>query len=306
MVRDMSNNAELIFEGPDYIHSSNTIFNFMQRAEFLEMAISQKRLAPRYCEEDIKYLNLMNGEKQVTTMAVLQKCFCDIPLHRIVERFPLSVEKEKSDSDIDDAILKKITESTHTDFYGKYGIAFSKRWAQTKNLQPVQYINEKSTAAKQFKDSFEFILNQEDVDDIVVSDVVLRMAYFKPLYGEMTRTLEGKKICVIKNFYDECEWRFIPKEEDLEKHKFSSILYTKELIESSKEISDRIDDEKYKELWLDFEFQDIRYLIVPDNAARVKLIDFIMTTNFGGTVDNQDKYLLISKILVLEHIKKDF
>ena len=301
----MMKKAEIKNIEPDYIHSSNTVFSFMTKAEYLEIALLNKSVFPRYCEENIEYLNLMYGNNQIRTISVLQKCFCDIPLHRITENFPLTVINEENS--LDDDVIKKCKEgNTHTDFYGRYGIAFSKSWAQNHNLQPVQYINPKSTLAIQFKDTFESVLNIDDIDDIIVSDILLRLGYFKPLYGEMIRIIDGKKVNVLKNFHDECEWRFVPTQDSLEKYSISSVIFDEETKKLASEISNRLSGEKYKDLWLDFEFQDIRYLIVPDNAARMKLIEYIMALDLGIADEFQEKYLLISKILVLEEIKKDF
>ena len=290
---------------PDFIHSSNTVFSFMKEAEYLEKAILNKCISPRYCEENIEYLNLQNEGNKIRTIAVLQKCFCDIPLHRITRQFPLKILS--GEDKLDEKEFRQLKEgSTHTDFYGEYGIAFSKSWAQGNNLQPVQYINQKATLAEQFKDTFEFVLNQDDIDDVVVSDIISRLAYFKPLFGEMPRTIGEKKIRVLKNFCDECEWRFVPKYEELVKYNITSVIFDEEMKKISNQISNRLEDDKYKELSLKFEFQDIRYLIVPNNAARIKLIEYIMSLELGTNDENQEKYLLISKILVLTDIKKDF
>lgn len=297
--------AEIINIEPDYIHSANTVFNFMKESEYLEKALSTKSLPPRYCEENIECLNLQNEGEKIKTVSVLQKCFCDIPLRSITEKFPLSIISDTGL--LDNKKLKKLEQgSTHTDFYGNYGIAFSKSWAHEQNLQPVQYINPKSDFTLQFKDVFECILAKNDIDDLIVSDIILRLAYFKPLFGKMSRSVEGKDIIFLKNFYDECEWRFVPKEDVLEKYNVSSLIFDEETKKYANKISDRLAEEKYKDLWLNFEFQDIRYLIVPDNSARIKLIDFIIGLDMGITDANQEKYLLISKILVLSDIKRDF
>ena len=54
-------------------------------------------LSPRYCEEDIRYLKISNLKR----MAYPMKCFCDINIHKLTE---------------------------HLDWYGYYGLAFSKEW----------------------------------------------------------------------------------------------------------------------------------------------------------------------------------
>lgn len=163
----------------------------MSKAEYLEKVLADKCLYPRYCEENIEYLELMYEGRKIDTIAVLQKCFCDIPLHRITEKFPLAVIDEKS---LLDDVRQALSEgSTHTDFYGEYGIAFAKSWAQSKNLQPVQYINPKSIVANQYTEMFKYVSNQDDVDDLIVSDIIGRLAFFwrKTLwfYNEYTNVL---------------------------------------------------------------------------------------------------------------------
>lgn len=297
--------AEIENIEPTYIHSSNALFNFMKEDWHLEDALSKRRLAPRYYEEDIDYLNIMNEDEIISKVTVLQKCFCDIPLHSIAERFPLTIIDDISS--MDNKEIQELSKgSTHTDFYGKFGIAFSKSWAQERNLQPVHYINRKSSYANQFKNVFEFVAGEDNIDDVIVSDIISRLAYFKPLSGVMVRNVDGNKIHVIKNFHDECEWRFVPKEDILEKYHISSVIFDEETLKLADDISNRLATEKYQDVWLDFDYQDIRYLIVPNNSARRKLIDFIMNLEIDTDDNVAEKYILISKILVLEDIIKDF
>lgn len=290
---------------PDYVHSSNALFSFMKEASYLEDALLNKRLCPRYCGEKIEYLNLYYNGKLLKEVDILQKCFCDIPLHNIAKRFSLKEINEKADLKCD---VKSINaeENTHTDFYGSYGISFSKNWAQEKNLQPVQYINPKSTFANQFKKTFEYVSRLENVDDLIVSDIISRLSYFKPLHGKMSRIYNNRKLCLIKNFHDECEWRYVPSEELLEKYHVSSAILDEETRAMSSQISEMLSREEYNELWLKFDYQDVRYLIVPDNEARNRIIDFIMKLELDVEEEKKDKLLLVSKVLVLEDIKKDY
>lgn len=292
---------------PEYVHSSNAVFHFMKEADYLEKAILKKGLSPRYYEEKIDYLGLHDeSQNAINIMLVLQSCFCDIPLHCIGKRFPLKVIDDTNG--LDEEIIKKLNAgSTHTDFYGEYGIAFSKAWAQKKNIQPVHYISEASTYRDQFKKNFEFILSRDDIDDLVVSDVISRLAYYKPLYGGMNRNINNKSIHILKNFCDECEWRYVPTEESLEKCSITSVIFDDELLKLSNQMNERISWDEYREdLWLNYDYQDIRYLIVPDNVARKRLIDFIIDLKINSNDANQEKYLLISKILVLDDIRRDF
>ena len=42
----------------DYVQSANTLFHFMQRHEYLSALLKRRALVPRYCQENIAYLNL--------------------------------------------------------------------------------------------------------------------------------------------------------------------------------------------------------------------------------------------------------
>ncbi|MCD8300173.1 MAG: hypothetical protein LUC41_03245, partial [Clostridiales bacterium] len=68
--------------------------------------------------------------------------------------------------------------------------------------------------------------------------------------------------------------------------------------------------DSYRFLWLRFDYQDLRYIIVPNKKARDGVIDVICRipdTGFAEDADvNLQKYRLISKILVLEEIGKDW
>lgn len=297
-------NVELENIEPEYIHSSNSVINFMKELWYLEDILKTKRIMPRYCEENIEYLELKyNGEK-IKTVCVLQKCFCDIPLHSITKTVP--VWNMEQDINGGEEVQKSNLNSTHTDFYGEYGIAFSKTWAEKNNLQPVQYINPNSTVVEDFKKVFEYVLNREDIDDVFVSDIISRLGIFKQLCGKMSRLIDGNKINVIKNFRDECEWRYIPTTQVLEKYHLSLVIFDEETKKLRDQISNRLLSEHYKELGIPFEFQEIRYVVVPNTNARRNLIDFITSLELDIKDALLEKSLLISKILVLDDIKRDF
>lgn len=299
------NNVKIKEIEPDYVHSSNAIYNFMKEFSYLKEAIKNKALTPRYCEENIEYLDLNYKSEVLKKACVLQKCFCDIPLHSISKKFLL--ETRDDIEKLDEKIKKEVEGgSTHIDFYGEYGIAFSKKWAKKRNIQPVQYINENTSLSVQLKNSFEYVSSKDSISDLVVSDIISRVSFYKPLFGEMGRTIENKTIYFFKNFYDECEWRYVPEEKKLSKCQISSVIFDKETRKFKDQISNRLKDEKYRCLWLEFDYQDIRYLIVPNNNARNMLIRYILGLNVDSEDEMQDKCLLISKIIVLEDVKKDF
>ena len=115
-------------------------------------------------------------------------------------------------------------------------------------------------------------------------------------------------IKIEKNFHDEKEWRFVPKIEDIHtvfpeeypiianKDSISQIHIDKGYLKY------RIDAlSKKKVSSLSFEFDDIRYLIVPAQTQKLELINHIDSLE----LPKEQKYLLCSKILTLDEIRKD-
>ena len=78
------------FNSEDYYQSANSLFHFMKEADYLHTALSQKALIPRYCREDIRFLQININNITFSEIAVLQKCFCDIPLHNITSKLPIN------------------------------------------------------------------------------------------------------------------------------------------------------------------------------------------------------------------------
>ena len=308
----MGEKVDLALANPDDVQSANALFNFVGRLDYLVESLEKKALVPRYCEEDIGYLKLHFNGKAIEKIHVLQKCFCDIPLHNITKAFPIEII-EQDDKELSDNQREQIrTKNTHVSLYGSSGIAFTKQWCIDNNLQPIQYINEKSAMIKQFRQSFECVLDKEDIDDIIVDELLNKLAYIKPLYGTMRREIDAQEVRIRKNFHDECEWRYIPDQKQLEISKVDVILFDEELQNKGWQISSNLMKENYSELWLKFNYEDIKYLFVPDDYNRNLLIEKIMglpEENFVGEKDDMitlKKLILVSKIFVIEDIQKDW
>lgn len=114
---------------PSKVHP-DTLFTFMTDFGFLLGCLEHKMLSPRYCEEDVRYLNL----RKVKSLAYPMKCFCDISLKKL---------------------------KVHMDWYGDYGIAFRKEWGMQHNIQPVHYLNEESDLRKDITEVLKAALNEE-------------------------------------------------------------------------------------------------------------------------------------------------
>lgn len=299
----------------DYAQSANTLFHFMTKPEYLNAILLRKAIVPRYCVETIDYLNIHNDTCVFNEVAILQKCFCDIPFHKFADTFAVNGVGEVYNSLSKDEQADLEKNNTHFDYYGKYAVAFSKSWGERKNLQPVHYINKDSQYVKDFSALFERIFRDDDISDEYSQDVINRLAYIKPLRGIMKRKRSRSDstpaiVEIYKNFHDEHEWRYVPSADVLSSLKTDSIIAHPALIPFSNAISNRLENERYRELWLDFSYDDIRYIIVPDIHARIDIIKKIpeLPSSCFETQDDipMQKNILISKILVLEEIRKDW
>lgn len=260
--------------------SANVLFHFMPELRFLCRAIETKALFPRYCKENITYLNLRVNDHQLTEVAYPEKCFCDIPVHNVSE---------------------------HTKKYGPYGIGLPKTWGIEQGIQPIQYVNINSQLIKDFQTAFQkgTSVTADNRDAQYLSNyLVSYMLYIKPLMGENRNrvTNEMERIYLT----DECEWRFVP---DLSAKEMDSILFDNDICkkdESQKSIVDKYNEalERLRDTWLIFEYSDIRYITVKTYDERDKLIAFIHDMNNG--TDEIGKLRLISKIIVLDDAEEDF
>ena len=299
----------------DYAQSANTLFHFMTKPEYLESILRRKAIIPRYCVETIDYLNIYNGTHSFNEAAILQKCFCDIPFHKLADSFAVNGVGDVYESLSMDERVALEKNNTHFAYYGEYAVAFSKSWGEGKHLQPVHYLNKDSQYAKDFSALFERILQENDIPEEYSQDVINRLAYIKPLRGIMKRRIirsdsSYATVEICKNFHDEREWRYVPNPDVLTALNTASIIANPHIIPLANEISKGLEQETYRKLWLDFSYDDIRYIIVPNIHAR---IDIIKTINDlpDNCFDKEDdipiqKYILISKILVLAEIRKDW
>ena len=299
----------------DYAQSANTLFNFMKEEKYLKGILQQKAIKPRYCVETVDYLNIHKGDIQFNEVAVLQKCFCDIPFHKLADTFPLNGTGENFEKLGAEEKAELERNNTHFDYYGRYAIAFSKTWCEQHNFQPIHYLNKDSHYTEDFRNLFQHILTDTDVLDQYVQDVINWLSYIKPLRGIMKRKVRLKgvediEVELYKNFHDEREWRYVPKSSSLEALSMGAVIANPKMVALHREISQQLEDEKYNELWLKFSYDDIRYIIVPDAHSRINIIKEIMDLPMekfddGNNIELQ-KQILISKILVLDEIRRDW
>jgi len=242
------------------IQSADTLFNFMKKPEFLYMIFKNMAIVPRYYKEEIDYLNI--GMKEIAYPMV---CFCDINLHRI---------------------------DAHMEFYGGYGIAFSKQWGIKSGIQSIQYINKESGLRKDFTEAFNVAINEDEKSEKLANYILTHMCFFKPIEGDMEVCGAMKH----KNFTDECEWRYVPNMSSTdmplavpEHSLFQITTLNKAML-------------KVKEVWLTFTPEDIKYIIIqsPDE------MDELITIFRDKGLSEKQIFMLVSKIIIWPEAKGDF
>ena len=250
---------------------ADTLFNFTTELDHIITYITNKMVSPRYCEEDIRYLKIPHLKK----IAYPMKCFCDINLHRIEE---------------------------HLQWYGYYGLAFTKAWGMQKQIQPIQYINPDSELRKDFTKAFSAALKsdarKESKTQSKMENFLLHeMMYYKPYEGKMKNRNTGKikKKC----FTDECEWRYIP---DVTRAGFVQVYFNENILNAGglNEISNSMSG--IQEISLNFEYADLKYIIVKNLSDFERLTEAIMALG----LDKLEEYRLISKVIIWDSAKGDF
>ena len=88
------------------------------------------------------------------------------------------------------------------------------------------------------------------------------------------------------------------------------IIVKQNIIGKKSAINQFLEDDQYSNLWLKFDYKDIKYLIVSNSSDRIDLIKYISSLskeNFSDSLSmDEQKGLLISRILVLDEIKGDW
>ena len=250
---------------------ADTLFNFTTELNHIITYIKNKMVSPRYCEEDIRYLRITDLKK----IAYPMKCFCDINLHRIEE---------------------------HLQWYGYYGLAFTKDWGMQRQIQPIHYINPESELCKDFTKAFSAALKsdvrKESKTQSKMENFLLHeMMYYKPYEGRMKNrnTGEIKKKC----FTDECEWRYIP---DVTRAGFVQVYFNEDILNAGglDDISNAMSG--IQEISLNFAYTDLKYIIVKTLSDFEILTEVIMTLG----LDKLEEYQLISKVIIWDSAKGDF
>lgn len=269
--------------------SSNTLFHFVKERRFLE-DILWNEFRARYCYEDLTCLTpeRVKNLGPIRDFAIPMKCFCDIPLSLTAR---------------------------HLNTYGPYGIGMTKEWGMQNGLNPILYVHPDSWLRKDIEKAIAVtgdltfdvqaghlkINEDRPIDADGLSEAFDYLLFFtKPYKGPFTR--DGKTTEV--RFYDEREWRFVPKKSNgsnwrkhIHGHEWNQID------NGAKENFNRSVYEDY-DVALRFTPNDVRYIIV---GSEDELIEFTqLIDKIKVKYSTNDKEVLKTRLISVEQIKSDF
>ncbi len=240
--------------------SLNSIIHYTNKIHKLKSILSEG-FKVKYCAEEI-YIK----DKKTIDGAFPMVCFCDIPLTKAKD---------------------------HLDAYGCYGIGLSKSWAITNGLNPVLYIEKHSDIAE--------ILHTYTYDAIYADKELKKLdayikicSYLKNYDGILVR--QTKKINDYR-FYDEREWRYVPKPNLLEG---SNAIKLESYLANKRKYN--LLAEKIK---LKFSHSDISYIIV-HNEKEIPQITKHLRDCYADKCTSVELEILLTRIITTNQIIKDF
>ena len=244
--------------------SSDSIFHLTKSKEIL-INILTEGFKFSYCRDIFK-----NGNSIINFYTPIVS-FCDIPLSQIED---------------------------HVSKYGKYGIGLSKKWAQRMRLNPVLYMDKESFLFESYLTVYkEYITKKAGFNWKELSEpekgIIEILRYTKMVQDDLYRESTG--MIYDYKFSDEKEWRIAAGFSE----EYSMLLdgFIVDAGERKHEMNQHLEN-----LRLEFEDDDIKYLIFENEEERVEIIkDIRLIKKFN----NEQQDLMISKLICYEDISRD-
>lgn len=245
--------------------SANTLIHFTASKEKLKQ-ILQENFRVFNCKESVSL------EGQMATYYVPMVSFCDIPLSEIKE---------------------------HISKYGCYGLGMTKEWGMRKGLNPVLYVAQGSMLSSSYLKAVRHFNNTKykEIDDWYDGHKALMdiARYLKNYEADLIRS--GETILNYR-YSDEREWRYVPPYTEN-----CDMLHS--VGESDEEEKNKIlSDAKLHQLRLEFEPNDIKYIIINDDSEIREFVDHLRCVK-GKNYTLHDVDRLTTRILTTEQIKSD-
>lgn len=248
--------------------SPSCVFHFTNSSDAL-IGILNNNFKLSYCREKTKY-GIGGSDLRVPMVS-----FCDLPLSQV---------------------------KNHIASYGFYGLGLSKDWAKKQKLNPVMYMDRGSLLSESYYKAAKLLTSKEnrelagkqskDLKDSIYALIDV-LGYVKNYQGDVERQ-DGS---VIKNyrFYDEREWRYVPKYEGYLWIKNNSVFADEE--KKTAALS-KIDGHR-----LVFEPNDIKYIIIKDES---EITDFVRHLQAAKSKFSYEDVLKVTtRIITLDEINND-
>jgi len=247
--------------------SSNSIIHFTNKFSSL-IGILENNFTVRYCQE-----NIVTKEKNFNILIPMVS-FCDIPFSQIID---------------------------HINKYGSYGIGLKKEWAEKNGLNPVLYTEKLSNLSGNISKLYvQLTKTKKSISDLSLNEKESLdfLRYIKNYQSDLKRT--GRKTIPNYRFSDEREWRFTPSIES------KNLLFgnLKRFEEDDYKRAKELLNKKNKFESLDFEPDDVTYIIIKKEDERNRLINKIESTKSKYSLEQVKR--LTSRIISVEQLKSDF
>lgn len=176
------------------------------------------------------------------------------------------------------------------DTYGDYAIGLRKEWGIEKKLAPVLYAHKGASLVRNLPE----LLEDAGGNDVIMNHLIDLLCRLKPYEGTFWR--HGRPVGNTR-FYDEREWRFVPKE-------IAKLQFLVDAAATDKAARDKANAD-VAEQKLTFDLTDIRYVIVRSESEILPTIHELERTQPNEYSQDQLR-LMISRIICAEHIREDF
>jgi hypothetical protein len=247
--------------------SSNVLTHFTNKIENLENILTNNFI-PKLCKENCDFFPGGTRERLIPMV-----CFCDIPLHLIHE---------------------------HISDYGSYGLGLSKTWGINNGLNPIVYLEKETLLSKSFGEIFD---NLPEVSDTLIERNARILENFWKIFCLLKPYQGIGKFGKEKIFYEENEWRYIPK--SLHKNNPDGEIIGLNLFNDECTDSERNKIENIlKEEPLKFDPGDIRYIFIDNESERMEIIEMVKRIK-SPKYSLQQIDILCSKIISYDQFGKD-
>lgn len=194
--------------------------------------------------------------------------FCDIPLSKI---------------------------KAHISKYGGYGIGMTKEWGVRKGMNPVLYVTQDSMLSESYRKAIvHFGQNDGQASTDEQKALIDVSRYLKNYEADLVR---GGKTIPNYRFSDEREWRYVPPYTENCNMLLTSKQYEVPGIGSAA-------DAMLVDLRLEFEPNDIKYIIINDDSEISEFIEHLRR-EMGRNYTLQDIERLTTRILTTDQIESD-